>query len=158
MTFRNDFDTFRFPPAHDPSLFLFPFPRGKGLGVRFFTTMKRISEITRLQSIESEKLSFAKRLRQEMTAPERRLWKALRRNAIDGFHFRRQQVIGGYIVDFYCDAAKLAIELDGGAHEGTDRYDSAGIGRFPGLGSVFSEFRMRPCSTLRWWSITSGGC
>ncbi|HYK65487.1 MAG TPA: DUF559 domain-containing protein [Patescibacteria group bacterium] len=87
--------------------------------------MKRISEITRLQSIESEKLSFAKRLRQEMTAPERRLWKALRRNAIDGFHFRRQQVIGGYIVDFYCDAAKLAIELDGGAHEGTDRYDSA---------------------------------
>ena len=52
-----------------------------------------------------------------MTSTEINLWKALRRNAVGGFHFRRQQVIQGYVVDFYCDVAKLAIELDGGVHE-----------------------------------------
>ena len=58
-----------------------------------------------------------------MTPPERRLWAALRGNAVDGFHFRRQQVIAGYVVDFYCDTAKLAIELDGGAHQDREKYD-----------------------------------
>ena len=47
----------------------------------------------------------------------------LRRNAVDGYHFRRQQVIEGYIVDFYCDAAKLAIELDGTVHEEQWKHD-----------------------------------
>jgi very-short-patch-repair endonuclease len=83
------------------------------------------SKITRVQSVQSDKLSFAKRLLREMTPPERILWKALRRNAIDGFHFRRQQVIEGYVVDFYCDDAKLAIELDGGVHEEQWKYDES---------------------------------
>ena len=85
--------------------------------------MKRISKITRVQSVPSHKLSFAKRLRGEMTPAERRLSAAVRRSAIDGFHFRRQQVIGGYVVDFYCDAAKLAIELDGRSHDDHEKYD-----------------------------------
>jgi very-short-patch-repair endonuclease len=58
-----------------------------------------------------------------MTLAERRLWRALRRSAADGFHFRRQQVIQGYIVDFYCNTAKLAIEVDGGVHEDQAKYD-----------------------------------
>jgi very-short-patch-repair endonuclease len=60
-----------------------------------------------------------------MTTAERILWAVLRRNALDGFHFRRQQVIEGFIVDFYCDAAKLAIELDGRVHEEQWRYDES---------------------------------
>jgi very-short-patch-repair endonuclease len=76
--------------------------------------MSSSRKITSGQSVHSDKLAFAKRLRREMTPAERRLWKALRGNALDGFHFRRQQVIEGYVADFYCDAAKLAIELDGG--------------------------------------------
>jgi very-short-patch-repair endonuclease len=60
-----------------------------------------------------------------MTTAERILWAMLRRNALDGFHFRRQQVIEGFIVDFYCDAAKLAIELDGRVHEEQWRYDES---------------------------------
>ena len=92
------------------------------------------SKITRVQSVEADKLSFAKRLRHEMTAAERILWKALRRNAVDGFHFRRQQVIGGHIVDFYCDAAKLAIELDGGVHEDQWKYDEARDGKISRAG------------------------
>jgi very-short-patch-repair endonuclease len=83
------------------------------------------SKITRVQNVPAEKLSFAKRLRREMTPAERILWKALRRNSIDGFHFRRQQVIEGFVVDFYCDDAKLAIELDGGVHEEQWKYDES---------------------------------
>ncbi len=60
-----------------------------------------------------------------MTPAERALWIALRRNGLDGFHFRRHQVIEGFIVDFYCDAAKLAIELDGRVHEERWKYDES---------------------------------
>jgi very-short-patch-repair endonuclease len=87
--------------------------------------MTRNSRITRGQNVQPEKLSVAKRLRREMTSTERNLWKALRRNAVDGFHFRRQQVIEGYVVDFFCDAPKLAIELDGGVHEEQWQYDES---------------------------------
>ena len=60
-----------------------------------------------------------------MTPPERTLWRSLRRNAVDGFHFRRQQVIEGFIVDFYCNAAKLAIEVDGRPHQHQAEYDES---------------------------------
>jgi very-short-patch-repair endonuclease len=85
--------------------------------------MTHYGKITRGQKVRPEKLLFAKRLRREMTSTEINLWKALRRNAVDGFHFRRQQVIEGYVVDFYCDVAKLAIELDGGVHEEQWQHD-----------------------------------
>ncbi len=87
--------------------------------------MTRSSKITTGQSVHPDKLAFAKQLRLEMTPAERRLWNALRRNALDGFHFRRQQVIEGYIADFYCDVAKLAIELDGGVHQEQWKYDES---------------------------------
>ena len=82
-------------------------------------------KVTRGKHVSTEKLSLAKRLRREMTPAERRLWAAIRRNAIDGFHFRRQQVIEGYVVDFYCASAKLAIELDGGVHGEQWKYDES---------------------------------
>jgi very-short-patch-repair endonuclease len=87
--------------------------------------MTRSSKITSGQKVHPDKLAFAKQLRREMTPAERRLWMAIRRNALDGFHFRRQQVIEGYIADFYCDAAKLVIELDGGVHQEQWRYDES---------------------------------
>ena len=85
--------------------------------------MNRSRKIVRGQAVQPEKLLLAKQLRREMTLAEQRLWKALRRNAADGFHFRRQQVIAGYIVDFYCNTAKLAIEADGGVHGEQTNYD-----------------------------------
>jgi very-short-patch-repair endonuclease len=107
----------------------FPFPLGKGLGVRLSSTtdtlMTRSSKITSGQNVHPDKLAFAKQLRREMTPAERRLWRALRGNALDGLHFRRQHVIEGYIADFYCDAAKLAIELDGGVHQEQWQYDES---------------------------------
>jgi len=52
-----------------------------------------------------------------MTPAEKILWQELRGNKL-GVHFRRQQVIAGFIVDFYCHKAGLVIELDGDIHEG----------------------------------------
>lgn len=49
----------------------------------------------------------------QMTPAEQALWNALRVNRLRGFQFRRQQMIGGYVADFYCYPARLAIELEG---------------------------------------------
>lgn len=51
-----------------------------------------------------------------MTEPEVMLWSRLRRRAPDRPVFRRQHPIGSYILDFYCPAAKLAVEVDGAGH------------------------------------------
>jgi very-short-patch-repair endonuclease len=64
-----------------------------------------------------DQLDQAKALRRRMTPEERTLWHRLRTNKLDGLHFRRQHAIEGYVVDFYCSAAQLAIELDGPAHQ-----------------------------------------
>jgi very-short-patch-repair endonuclease len=58
----------------------------------------------------------AKLLRRTMTRPERTLWSLLRRNE-QGLHFRRQHPIGPFILDFYCAAAKLCVEVDGPVHD-----------------------------------------
>ena len=59
---------------------------------------------------------YAKELRKRMTDAEIRLWGRLRLHQLNGYRFQRQRIIGNYIVDFYCPAAKLVIELDGGQH------------------------------------------
>jgi very-short-patch-repair endonuclease len=56
----------------------------------------------------------AVRLRREMTPEERKLWYAFLR--LQPQHFRRQKMIGCYIVDFYCAESKLVIEIDGSQH------------------------------------------
>jgi very-short-patch-repair endonuclease/gamma-glutamylcyclotransferase (GGCT)/AIG2-like uncharacterized protein YtfP len=55
-------------------------------------------------------------MRTDATDAERKLWQRIRQKQLNGHRFRRQVPIGGYIVDFYCVAARLAIELDGGQH------------------------------------------
>jgi very-short-patch-repair endonuclease len=60
--------------------------------------------------------AVAKRLRANTTPHERILWRALRELPVDGTHFRRQAPIGPYVVDFFCPAKRLIVELDGGHH------------------------------------------
>jgi very-short-patch-repair endonuclease len=50
-----------------------------------------------------------------MSRPEARLWQVLRTRP-NGLKFRRQHPIGPYVLDFYCPASKLAIEIDGIVH------------------------------------------
>ncbi len=58
----------------------------------------------------------ARELRKNMTDAERFLWSKLRRKQLKEYQFYRQKNIGDYIVDFYCPAAKLIVEIDGGQH------------------------------------------
>jgi very-short-patch-repair endonuclease len=60
----------------------------------------------------------SRRLRQDMTLGEQRLWKALRALKLN---IRRQAPIGPYVVDFVSHAAKLVIEIDGYYHSLPDR-------------------------------------
>jgi very-short-patch-repair endonuclease len=68
------------------------------------------------QKVNPELIKRAKELRQEMTLAERCLWNRIRANQLGGWHFRRQQIINGFIVDFYCHKAELVIEMDGPIH------------------------------------------
>jgi very-short-patch-repair endonuclease len=60
--------------------------------------------------------TLARKLRLTPTDAEIRLWSRLRRRQLEGFRFRRQHPLGPYVVDFFCAAAKLIIEVDGGQH------------------------------------------
>ncbi len=55
-------------------------------------------------------------MRSAMTPAELRLWRALRKPGIEGVRFRRQAPVGPYIVDFFCPAQRLIIEVDGDQH------------------------------------------
>ena len=59
---------------------------------------------------------IARTLRKTMTRQEVKLWLHLRELRKQGFHFRRQVPIDGYIVDFACFHPKVAIEVDGSQH------------------------------------------
>ncbi len=62
-------------------------------------------------------------LKQNMTLAEQKLWGHLRGKQLNGIKFRRQQTIGGYIVDFVSMEHRLIIELDGGQHSEQIEYD-----------------------------------
>ncbi|MCR5886570.1 endonuclease domain-containing protein [Hymenobacter sp. J193] len=63
-------------------------------------------------------------LRSNLTPAEATLWKSLQNGQLDGRKFRRQHSVGPYVLDFYCPAERLAIELDGQGH-----FDVVGQGR-----------------------------
>ncbi len=77
------------------------------------------------QRIDAKKLARARELRKNMTPAERRLWSRLRANRLNGWHFRRQQIIAGFIVDFYCHKAGLGIEVDSPIHTQQKTEDAA---------------------------------
>lgn len=59
---------------------------------------------------------LARRLRQQMTEAELKLWSRIRRKQVCGVQFYRQRPLLDFIVDFYAPAARLVIEVDGGQH------------------------------------------
>jgi len=73
--------------------------------------------------LPTELLAHARELRTQQTDAEQLLWGILRAKRFLGFKFRRQHPIEPYILDFYCDELKLAIELDGGQHAEQQTYD-----------------------------------
>lgn len=70
----------------------------------------------------TELTSFSKTLRTNLTDAEQKIWHHIRQRQLNNHKFRRQQIIGGYIVDFVCLELKMIIEIDGGQHnEETDK-------------------------------------
>ena len=75
--------------------------------------MKPISNRSNLKDQKTLRQS----LRNNATATEAILWKALKGKQIDGLKFRRQFGLGPYVLDFYCPEIRLCIELDGDIHK-----------------------------------------
>jgi very-short-patch-repair endonuclease len=69
--------------------------------------------------------NYSDELRLNPTDAELRLWKYLRAHRLAGVHFRRQHIIGNFIVDFCAPRQKLVIEVDGGQHLNQVEYDQA---------------------------------
>ena len=82
----------------------------------------------------------AKKLRQNMSEAETRLWHHLRAGRLNGYKFRRQQPMGNYIVDIVCVTPKLIIEADGGQHAEQAEYDQARSLYLNGLGFTVLRF------------------
>jgi very-short-patch-repair endonuclease len=69
----------------------------------------------------AETKAFAWTLRRELSLPEVIVWQNLRGRRLEGVRFRRQHPVGRYVLDFYCDEARLAVEIDGQQHSTEDR-------------------------------------
>jgi very-short-patch-repair endonuclease len=76
-----------------------------------------------------------------MTPEEALLWSRLRGNRLRGLHFRRQQLVHGFIADFYCHGAGVAVEVDGGIHDTQVEYDAARNVAFAAIGLLVLRFR-----------------
>lgn len=67
----------------------------------------------------------ARDLRKKQTEAEKKIWQHFRNREVSGYKFRRQHVIGSYIVvDFVCLSRKLIVEIDGSQHVETAKYDA----------------------------------
>ncbi len=68
-------------------------------------------------------LNRVRELRSKQTPAETLFWELVRDRRFMGLKFRRQHQYGDYVLDFYCDSCKLAVELDGEIHESTKQHD-----------------------------------
>lgn len=84
-------------------------------------------------------------LRTHGTPAEARLWTLLKNAQVGGRRFRRQFGVGPYILDFYCPSERLAVELDGAAHDGPEHaaYDAARTQHLAAVGVRVVRFENR---------------
>ena len=109
-----------------------PSPLGEGQG--WGTAMKQDSHL----------LGRARQLRNDGTPFEAMLWTRISRSQLGGYKFRRQQVIGNCIVDFFCPRKALIVEIDGDTHD-------------PAADAVRDEINcMRGYSTIRFMNAEVG--
>jgi len=71
------------------------------------------SGVVFLQRVDDYKITQARQLRTTMTPAEGLFWEHVRANRFMGLQFRRQQIIEGFIADFYCNKARCVVEVDG---------------------------------------------
>ena len=100
-----------------------------------------LNKIVTGQRISETMYETARRLKRDMTQEEKLLWQNLRGGRLSGLRFRRQQIIGRYVVDFYCHAASVVIELDGGIHVGQKARDRERENHLKALGLRLVRFK-----------------
>lgn len=69
------------------------------------------------QAVAEAKVVASRRMRKQMTFAESLPWSRLRSRQVAGAKFRRQQIVAGFIADFYCHEHGIAVEADGASHE-----------------------------------------
>lgn len=92
--------------------------------------------------IRAKHITRACTLRDASTETEKRLWARLRDRQLEGYKFRRQHALLGYVLDFACNEAKLGIELDGSQHGEVKNqaYDEKRTDEFAKLGWKILRF------------------
>ena len=85
-------------------------------------------------TVQQRMVEIARDFRKQPQPSEAVLWSALRDRQLRGFKFRRQQPIGAFVVDFYCDEAGLIIEVDGPIHANQREADRQRQELLEGLG------------------------
>ena len=96
---------------------------------------------SRIRGTTPEIEAAARRLRRNMTPPEQKLWEALKGKKLGGLKFRAQHPVGPCILDFYCPACKLVVELDGGVHDEQAAYDESRTQQLENYGHCIIRFR-----------------
>jgi len=91
------------------------------------------------QRVSEPKVIASRAMRHEMTQAEAALWLRMRNHQVGGAKFRRQQIIAGFVADFYCHEAALVIEVDGPTHEA--QHDQGRDAVFAGRGIAVVRFR-----------------
>ncbi len=84
----------------------------------------QVERISVAPDIARQLMGIAREFRTTPTLSEKRLWEALRDRRLGGEKFRRQQQIGPFIVDFFCPAQRLIVEVDGAVHDTQREHDA----------------------------------
>ena len=84
-----------------------------------------MSRSKRIRGTTPEIESAARWLRKNMTPAEQQLWAVLKDRQLNGSKFRAQHPVGLFIIDFYCPACRLMIEVDGSVHDTQADHDKA---------------------------------
>ncbi len=74
-------------------------------------------------ALSKKMTEVARKLRRQATPSEEILWQALRGAQLKGRKFRRQQPIGSFVVDFFCAAERLIVEVDGSIHDSAEQQE-----------------------------------
>ena len=95
------------------------------------------------KKINPKKLELARHFRKNPTESEDAVWQMLRNRQIRNLKWRRQQVIDGFIADFYCAELNVVLEIDGSVHdkEEVKEYDEYRTSVFESKG--IKTFRLR---------------
>jgi very-short-patch-repair endonuclease len=102
------------------------FPSGRGAGGEGLQSSKGVQEGEYWEispALKKKMTEVARQFRKEPTPSEDILWQALRGRKLEGRKFRRQQPIGSFVVDFFCGAERLIVEVDGSVHNSQQEAD-----------------------------------